>query len=54
LVFKKKTWFNGATYRSKKYLNKNTNFKVWLCDVTLFVMNKFPDKIYFGEVEYNE
>lgn len=54
LTFKRFTWINGATYRSEKYLGKDTNFKVWLCDVTLHVLGEFPDKIYFVEVEYNE
>lgn len=52
LILKKKNWFNGATYRSEKYKNKNTNFKVWLCDVTLHVLGEFPEKIYFTEIEY--
>ena len=52
LYFKKKSWINGATYRLKNYLGTNYNMKVWLCDVTLHVLGKFPRRIYFKEVEY--
>jgi len=34
----------------KKYKEKNYNFKVWLCDVTLHVLGKFPQRIYFKEI----
>jgi len=53
LEFKKKTWINGATYRINKYMGTDINLKVWLCNVTLFVLGKFPDKIYFTEVDYD-
>lgn len=52
LHFKKKTWINGANYRLKKFNEVDMNMKVWLCDVTLHVLNEFPKKIYFKEVEY--
>jgi len=55
LYFKKKTLINGATYRLKKFEGNNVKMKVWLCDVTLHVMNEFPRRIYFKEVnDYNE
>jgi len=54
LHFKKKSWFNGATYKLKQYNGKNQKMNVWLCDVTLHVLGKFPKKIYFKEVDYTE
>ena len=54
LYFKKKSWINGATYKLKKYKGINQSMKVWLCNVTLHVLGKFPRRIYFAEVEYNE
>jgi len=50
LVFKRKCWFNGADY----ILNSLEGQKVWLCNVTKFVMGYFPKKIYFKEVIYDE
>ena len=52
LYFKKKSLINGATYRLKKFEGNNVKQKVWLCDVTLHVLNEFPKRIYFKEVEY--
>lgn len=52
LYFKKKNWINGATYQLKHYSGTNYNMKVWLCNVTLHVFDKFPKKIYFKEIEY--
>ena len=54
LYFKNKNFWNGATYKLKKYDGINQNLKVWLCDVTLHVLGKFPEKIYFKEIDYNE
>ena len=51
LYFKKKSWINGATYRLKKFEGNNTKLNVWLCDVTLYVLDEFPKRIYFKEVE---
>lgn len=53
LVFHKKSWFNGADYKLTKYLGEEVKMKVWLCDVTKFVIGYFPKTIYFKEVEYN-
>lgn len=50
LYFKKKTFINGATYGLKQYNGHNYNLKVWLCDVTLHVLGKFPQRIYFKEI----
>ena len=47
----KKCWFNGADYKINKYLGKEINLKVWLCNVTKFVIGYFPEKIYFKEVK---
>jgi len=52
LYFKKKTLFNGATYRLKKFEGRNVKQSVWLCNVTLHVMGEFPKRIYFKEVMY--
>jgi len=52
LYFKKKSWINGATYKLKNYEGANQKLNVWLCDVTLHVLGKFPRRIYFKEVEY--
>jgi len=49
----KKSWFNGADYKIDTYLNEELNLKVWLCNVTKFVMNYFPEEIYFKEVDYS-
>ena len=55
LYFKKKNWINGATYRLKKFKNKNVKQKVWLCNVTLYVLGEFPSRIYFKEIkDFNE
>jgi len=54
LVLIKKCWFNGADYRVQKYGEENLNRKVWLCNVTKFVIGYFPEQIYFEEVNYNE
>lgn len=52
LVFKRKTFFNGATYRIMTFEGKEINLKVWLCNVTKFVLGKFPMKIYISKVDY--
>lgn len=52
LLFKKKSFFNGATYKLKHYLGNNVKLNVWLCNVTLHVLGKFPKRIYFKEVDY--
>lgn len=54
LFFKKKSWFNGATYGLEFYKGNRKKMKVWLCDVTLHVLGKFPKAIYFKEVDYIE
>lgn len=36
----------GAYYLMKEYNGIEYNLKLWLCDVTLFVFNEFPEKIY--------
>lgn len=51
LVFHKKSWFNGANYKLKKCGDEEVKMKVWLCNVTKFVMGDFPKKIYFKEVK---
>jgi len=52
LIFKRKTWINGATYQLNHYLGNDIKMKVWLCNVTLHVLGKFPKAIYFKEVDY--
>lgn len=41
---------NGAYYKLEKYKGIEMNHELWLCDVTLFVMGKFPEKIYISVV----
>jgi len=53
LEFKSKSWFNGANYIMPKCEGVKYDMKVWLCNVTLHVLGKFPKKIYFKEVKYN-
>ena len=38
---------SGATYTVEAYLGIPYAFDMWLCDVTLFVFGKFPEKIYY-------
>lgn len=52
LIFKRKTWFNGATYKIKSFEGQEINLKVWLCNVTKFVLGGFPKKIYISKVDY--
>ena len=54
LVLIKKCWWNGADYRVQKFGQVNLERKVWLCDVTKFVIGYFPKEIYYKEVDYNE
>ncbi len=44
----RKCWFNGSDYILETYDVLN-NHKVWLCDVTKYVIGYFPDKIYFAK-----
>ncbi len=37
---------NGAYYEMHWYKGIHLDLKMWLCDVTIFVFGKFPDKIY--------
>jgi hypothetical protein len=39
--------YGGADYVLSKYQNHEVNKKMWLCDVTNFVFNNFPEEIYF-------
>jgi hypothetical protein len=43
---------NGAFYVMKKYRGIELNLDLWLCDVTLFVLGKFPEKIYLSKSNY--
>jgi hypothetical protein len=53
LNFKRKCWFNGADYKLNNLVGQEVDLKVWLCNVTKFVMGDFPKTIYFKEVDYN-
>ena len=46
---KRNCWFNGADYTIEKYKNNNINLKVWLRNVTKYVLGFFPDEIYFAK-----
>ncbi len=37
---------SGAYYEMEKYKGIYLHLKMWLCNVTLFIYGKFPDKIY--------
>jgi hypothetical protein len=37
----------GAYYIMKNYEGIEFNLVLWLCNVTIFVFQEFPDKIYF-------
>lgn len=50
LYFRKKMWINGATYEMRDTKTNKRMLKLWLCDVTLHVMGKFPKKIYYKEI----
>lgn len=41
---------NGAYYKLEKYRGIEISHELWLCDVTLFVFGKFPEKIYISVV----
>ena len=38
----------GAWYHLDKYKSIPFNLRMWLCDVTKFIFNEFPNKIYFS------
>ena len=42
---------SGAFYRMEKYKGEEINLEMWLCDVTLFVFGKFPEKLYVSKVD---
>ncbi len=39
---------NGAFYLMESYKGIEINLDMWLCDVTLHVMGRFPEKIYLS------
>lgn len=41
--------FNGADYLLNKFEGRTIEHKMWLCNVTLFVLGKFPKTIYFSK-----
>lgn len=41
--------FNGADYLLKDHDGVEVNHEMWLCNVTLFVLGGFPQKIYFAK-----
>jgi hypothetical protein len=45
-----KMW-GGADYKLILYHNHAVEKELWLCDVTTFVFNDFPDYIYFKKIE---
>ncbi len=51
LTLIKKCFWNGADYRIDTYKNYELNLKVWLCDVTKYVLGGFPEKIYFVKLK---
>ena len=45
------SWFNGADYVLETLNGDVIDLDVWLCNVTKFVMGKFPHEIYFKVVK---
>jgi hypothetical protein len=41
---------NGAFYFLESYLGQKFDLEMWLCDVTVFVLGTFPEKIYFSKI----
>jgi hypothetical protein len=41
---------NGAYYTMGKYQGIDFDLEMWLCDVTKFVFDEFPTKIYFAKI----
>lgn len=41
---------NGAFYFLDSYLGQKFDLEMWLCDVTIFVLGTFPEKIYFSKI----
>lgn len=41
--------FNGADYILHEHDGKVVDHKMWLCNVTLFVLGRFPHSIYFSK-----
>jgi hypothetical protein len=41
---------NGAYYTMEKYQGIEFDLEMWLCDVTKFVFDEFPTKIYFTKI----
>ena len=42
---------NGAYYIMKSYADIEFNLEMWICDVCLFVFNKFPVYIYLSKYD---
>lgn len=38
--------FDGMEYEGANYVERNTGDKIWICNVTLTVFDKFPSRIY--------
>lgn len=41
---------NGAYYTMEKYQGIEFDLEMWLCDVTKFVFDEFPPKLYFTKI----
>lgn len=39
---------NGAFYMLETFRGKEINLQIWLCDVTLFVFDDFPEVLYIS------
>ncbi len=42
---------SGADYIFQSFQGIELNYKVWLCDVTKFIFDKFPKTIYISLIE---
>ena len=41
---------NGAYYTMEKYQGIEFDLEMWLCDVTKFLFDEFPPKLYFTKI----
>jgi len=42
---------NGAHYIMRSYAGIEFNLEMWICDVCMFVFNKFPMNIYLSKYD---
>jgi len=40
----------GATYMAHTFKEEDINHQLWICPVTLFVFNEYPETIYYSTI----